>query len=185
MAKITLILGGIKSGKTSYAQNYAKIKEGHDTSITYLATAEALDDEMIDRIKRHQSDRPTNWITVEEPINITNSLKEINSGVVILDCLTLWITNKICAAGEDYVRDDLMGEILNDVDLLLETLTNQDIELVIVSNQVETGLISTYAMGRLFQDLTGLIHQKIAKNAKNVILMVAGIPQTLKGEILL
>ncbi len=185
MGKICLVLGGIKTGKTSYAENKAKEMETSGGKILYLATAEALDDEMKSRIKRHQSDRPKTWTTIEEPLDIKKILETHGNSydMVILDCLTLWVTNKLMLAGEDYHRDEFMDSMIKECGDFLDVVLQCKCDLVIISNQVETGLISPYAMGRIFQDLAGLLHQKIAKISNNVVVMQAGIATALKGEI--
>lgn len=185
MGKISLVLGGIKTGKTSFAEKLAAEKELTGGKILYLATAEALDDEMKSRIKRHQSDRPKTWTTIEEPLDIKEIFETYGNkyDLVLMDCLTLWITNKLVQAGEDYNRDEFMDSIIKQSGEFLDVVIKSKCDLVIVSNQVETGLISQYSMGRIFQDLTGLLHQKIARVSTNVIVMQAGIPTALKGEI--
>lgn len=185
MGQICLVLGGIKTGKTSYAEKKASEKELKGGKILYLATAEALDDEMKSRIKRHQSDRPDTWDTIEEPLDIKNVLKieGDNYNLVLLDCLTLWITNQLVKAGEDYNREELIKTIRDDCSSFIKEASERKCDLIIVSNQVETGLISPYPLGRIFQDIAGLIHQDIATVAKNVILLQAGIPIALKGEV--
>lgn len=185
MGSITLVLGGIKCGKTRYAEGKALTKESHGGEILYLATAEALDDEMKQRITRHQKDRPDNWTTVEEPLNINSVFEKYGDkyDLILLDCLTLWLTNKLGQAGDDYNREELMDSITDDCIEFLETSIHCNADLVIVSNQAELGLISSYSLGRLFQDLTGLLHQKIASYADNVIVLQAGIPTAIKGAV--
>ena len=184
MGHISLILGGIKTGKTGYAQKKAEFKEKQGGSILYLATAQALDSEMKERIKRHKADRPKNWDTIEEPLEITKTIENErnNYDFILLDCLTLWLTNKLLDAGEEYNREILIESILNEVDSMIDSAINGKCDLAIISNQVETGLISTYPLGRIFQDATGLMHQRIAEKATNVIVMQAGIATGIKGS---
>lgn len=179
MGDVTLVLGGIKSGKSSYAESKAY------GEVVYLATGEALDDEMKQRIKHHRESRPSAWETVEEPLDIKRVMYEWGNkcDFILLDCLTLWLTNLLGRAGENYNREELMEEILNKCDNFLDSAETCKSDLVIVSNQAELGLVSMYKLGRLFQDTVGLLHQRIAKRAKNVIVLQAGIPTALKGEI--
>lgn len=185
MGQITLVLGGTKSGKTSFAEGLAKSKEISGCKIIYLATAQAFDSEMKDRINRHRSDRPKSWLTIEEPLDIIKVFNDSskNCDLILLDCLTLWLTNMIMKAGDNYIREELMDSILNEVDLFLDQISNTQTDIVMVSNQVEVGLISEYKLGRLFQDIAGLMHQKIGKRANNVIVMQAGFPTVLKGGL--
>ena len=184
MGDISLILGGIKTGKTGYAQKKALSKEKQGGTILYLATAQALDSEMKERIERHKADRPKNWDTIEEPLKIAEIIEKEgnNYDFILLDCLTLWLTNRLIDAGEEYNRRDLIESILNEVDTIIDTAIGKKCVLAIISNQVETGLISPYPLGRIFQDITGLMHQKIAKKATNVVVMQAGIATAIKGS---
>lgn len=185
MGNISLVLGGIKSGKTNYAESKAKEVEKRGGKILYLATAQALDDEMASRIDHHKTNRPDSWTTVEEPLNIYDVLKKEGNtyDFILFDCLTLWITNRCLEAGEDYNRDELMASIKAQCREYISIVKDLKSDLIIVSNQVELGLISPYPLGRMFQDLAGILHQYIASEAKNVIVLQAGIPTAIKGSI--
>jgi len=185
LGEICLVLGGTKTGKNRYAEKRASDKEEKGGKILYLATAEALDTEMKSRIEKHQSERPETWNTIEEPINIFQKIKENgnNYDLILLDCLTLWVTNKLAKAGENYNREEVIKTIVNDCISFVKKAKTLKCDLVIISNQVETGLISPYPLGRIFQDIAGLAHQGIANIAKDVILVQAGIPVALKGEL--
>ncbi len=185
MGNISLVLGGIKSGKTNYAETKAKEVEKSGGKILYLATAQALDDEMKSRIDRHKSSRPSSWTTVEETLNIKEVLQREGDSYdfILFDCLTLWITNRCIEAGEEYNRDELMASIIDECEEYISIVKDLRCDLLIVSNQVELGLISPYPLGRMFQDLAGLLHQKIGKYSKNVVVLTAGFPTALKGDI--
>lgn len=185
MGVITLVLGGIKCGKTHYAEMQALKKQSTGGDIVYFATAEAHDEEMKQRITRHQLDRPKNWKTVEEPLELKKAFMELDKDydLILLDCLTLWITNKLGKAGEEYNREEIIETIISDFLSFLDIIKSSKSDLVIVSNQAELGLISQYKLGRLFQDITGLLHQKIAVYAENVIVLQAGLPLAIKGKI--
>lgn len=169
MAQITFITGGQRSGKSSFAQRLAEEKS--ETPI-YLATARIWDDEFKSRIKRHQSDRGEQWQTIEEQINI--SKYNLEGKTVLLDCITLWLTN-------------IFYENKNNVDVSLELakkewdkFISQEFNLLVVSNEVGMGVIPDNEMARKFADLQGWMNQYIAKSANEVKLMVSGIPVKIK-----
>lgn len=189
-----LILGGVKSGKSSFASRLATDRESIGP-VVYLATATAGDDEMKDRIRRHQADRPAEWITVEEPrrpdayfVNLrAQTMGGEAPGTVLFDCITLWLTNLLAPLGDSPDRTEAfaLGEL--EAKRLLESVRNWEEssdagmrETLFVSNLVETGLISPWPLGRIFQDLAGLTHQLFASAADEVFLMTAGLPQKLK-----
>lgn len=180
MSKITLILGGARSGKSSHALNLAK--ESHK-SVTFIATAQAFDDEMSARIQKHKAERPANWETLELPLNIAQSISQIQSEVVILDCMTLWVTNLLM----QFVKGDLVDEApfmhttQTETEALLTAIQNTQQEWLIVSNEVGLGLVPPYQMGRVYRDGLGWANQYLAKEAECVLFMVAGIPIKVKG----
>ncbi len=184
MGKITLVLGGTKTGKTSFAQNSAQ--EIQDTEsgseVLYIATARVLDEEMADRVKKHIASRPSSWKTWEKSRELHVELSQQSSGcsAVILDCLTMLMTNIILDQGEEAERDEVQKIVEQEIELLITACKTIDANIFIISNQVENGLVSPTYLGRLFQDLSGLLHQYIARNADHVYLMTAGIPQKLK-----
>ena len=176
---ITLILGGARSGKSSYAQNLA---ETTGKSVTFLATAQALDEEMSTRIQKHRTERSANWQTLEVPLDIASHVGQIKSDVVILDCITLLVTNLMM----QFVKDDLVQEttfvpaIQKEISELIRKLRTQSQDWIIVSNEVGLGLVPPYQMGRVYRDWLGWANQQLAREADKVILMVAGIPTTIK-----
>ena len=180
-SKITLILGGARSGKSSYAQSLA---EESGKSVTFIATAQALDDEMSARIQKHRAERPANWETLEIQFDIAACVEQIRSMVVILDCITLLISNLLM----QFVKDDLVDEtpfmlaVRKEINELTSTLRahGQDQDWLIISNEVGLGLVPPYQMGRVYRDAIGWANQQLAREADKVILMVAGIPTTIK-----
>lgn len=169
MAQITFITGGQRSGKSSFAQRLAEEKS--DAPI-YLATARIWDEEFESRVKRHQTDRGEQWQTIEEQIKL--SMHNLSGKVVLLDCITLWLTN-------------IFFENNNNVDASLafakkewDAFTTQDFTLLVVSNELGMGVIPENKMARQFADLQGWMNQYIAKNANEVNLMVSGIPVKIK-----
>lgn len=179
-SKITLLLGGARSGKSSYAQTLA---ESSGKSVTFLATAQALDDEMSARIQKHKAERPAHWQTLEIPLDIASHAGEIKSDVVILDCMTLLATNLLM----QFVKDDLVNEapfadtIHKEVDDLLAAIRTGNQNWIIISNEIGLGLVPPYQMGRVYRDLLGWANQRLAREADKVIFMVAGIPMNVKG----
>lgn len=179
MTKLTFILGGARSGKSSYAQ---KLAEDSSKLVTFLATAQALDDEMSARIKKHQSERPTAWQTLEIPFDIASQIHLIKTEIVILDCVTLLVTNLMI----QHVKDDLVNEeksmqaIQKEMTTLISLIKKSNQEWIIISNEVGLGLVPPYQMGRVYRDLLGWTNQRLAKEADEVFFMVAGIPMVVK-----
>ena len=180
MSNITLILGGARSGKSSYAQNLA---EGSLKFVTYIATAQALDEEMSARIQKHRAERPINWETLELPLNVATHAEQIKSDVVILDCITLLLSNLMM----QFVKDDYVDEepfklaMTKDVEELIAAIRAQEQDWIIISNEIGLGLVPPYQMGRVYRDGLGWVNQRLAREAEKVILMVAGIPMVVKG----
>jgi adenosylcobinamide kinase/adenosylcobinamide-phosphate guanylyltransferase len=170
----TLILGGVKSGKSRLAENWAKATA---LPVTYIATATAQDNEMQQRISRHQSERPNTWLTMESPIHLANTLQQADAKgkCLLLDCLTLWLTNLLLAEDETQLR--------NEIDALLACLPNLSAELVIVSNETNMGIVPLGELSRRYCDEIGLLHQQLASLCDDVILTVAGLPHLLKGSL--
>ena len=180
MANMTLILGGARSGKSSYAQNLA---EETGKSVTFLATAQALDDEMSARIQKHRAERPAHWATLEIPLDIATHVRQIRSDIVILDCITLLVSNLLM----QFVQQDLVDEALfmsslqKEMNELLSILRTIDQHWLIISNEVGLGLVPEYQMGRVYRDGLGWANQKLAREAEKIVFMVAGIPMIVKG----
>ena len=179
MGQLTLILGGARSGKSSYAQNLA---EETGKSVTFIATAQALDEEMSTRIQKHRSERSVNWETLEVPLGIASYAQQIKSDVVILDCITLLVSNLLMR----FVKDDLVDEepfiieVEKEVNQLIAKMLAQKQDWIIVSNEVGLGLVPPYQMGRVYRDGLGWANQRLAREADKVIFMVAGIPTFIK-----
>ncbi|MDC7125363.1 MAG: bifunctional adenosylcobinamide kinase/adenosylcobinamide-phosphate guanylyltransferase [Spirochaetales bacterium] len=183
MGKIILVLGGTKSGKTSFAQNEAsKLARLTGKNISYIATARALDQGMKDRIKRHKESRPNKWETWEEPLNVSEILTKaaMNKAAAILDCFTMLATNIIMELGENPERIAAMDAVSRETNAVISAAKGVNSTLFIISNHVEVGLIAPTALGGLFQDIAGINHQMLAREADEVYLLTAGIPQRLK-----
>lgn len=168
LPRVTLVLGGARSGKSRYAENLIEQAGGG----IYLATAEAHDDEMRTRIATHRQRRGDRWETREEPLNLIGALGKAAGRPVLVDCLTLWLSNLMLA------ERDLAAE----VDALAGFLPKLDGPVVFVSNEVGLGIVPDNAMARAFRDAAGVMHQRIAEVAPRVVFVAAGLPMTLKDE---
>lgn len=172
---ITLVLGGVRSGKSSYAQRLAE----QAGAVTFVATAERRNDEEMQRkIERHRAERPADWITVEEPLDLAGILvRSSSTQTLLIDCLTLYAANLLEAYPED---DAAQGHA---IDVLCTSLEATACCVILVSNEVGSGVVPAYALGRRFRDLVGEINQRIAAIADCAVLMVAGLPLALKGQL--
>lgn len=170
----TLVLGGCKSGKSSYALSLAESLAAGNR--VYLATCVPLDDEMKDRVARHKEDRDDSWVTVEEAIEIPLMIKRSGekAGVILLDCITLWLTNL-------FLTDMGLTAVHKKVDALVDAIRNCPCPVVVVSNEIGWGVVPENGMARKFRDLAGLVNQQLAASMDKVVMTVAGIPMTVKG----
>jgi adenosylcobinamide kinase/adenosylcobinamide-phosphate guanylyltransferase len=171
---VTLIVGGVGSGKSRYAQNLAQIS----TTVVFIATAQPIDDEMNLKIQRHRLQRPSKWTTIEEPFELEAAIVELvpSSSFLIIDCITTFTANLL---EKDMTRDD----ILEKIDGICEALRELKCSVAIVSNEVGSGIVPAFASGRGFRELLGEANQRIARVSDNVILMVAGCPLAVKGVV--
>lgn len=168
--KITFIIGGARSGKSGFAQRLA---QHLPMPWVYLATAEPLDAEMKDRIATHRQARGDGWTTVEEPLDFTGQVLKATTGVILIDCITLWITNLMGAGRSD-------AEISAAVDGLATTCNGTRASVIMVSNEVGHGIVPENPLGRRFRDAAGATNQRLAVAADEVYLMAAGIPMKIK-----
>ena len=179
MRRLTLILGGARSGKSSHAQRLA---EETGNSVTFLATAQALDEEMSTRIQKHRAERPADWETLELACDLATHVPQIKSEVVILDCITLLVSNLLM----QYVKEDRVDEapfmraVQTEIEALIVSIQEQRQVWFIISNEVGLGLVPPYQMGRVYRDALGWANQRLARAADGVIFMVAGIPMVVK-----
>lgn len=175
-SQLTLVIGGGRSGKSSYAQDYALgVSEGTQ-SRAYIATAEPIDEEMKARIAAHQKDRADRFITIEEPLDLVSAIRSLPQSVevCVVDCLTVWLGNLL------YHKKDTAREL----DELVSLLKQPPCDILLVTNETGLGLIPADAESRAFRDIAGWMNQDLAAISKNVILLVAGLPLALKGEVL-
>lgn len=172
---VTLVLGGVRSGKSRWAQECAQ----RGKRVAFVATAQAYDAEMQEKIRRHQEERPSDWQTFEEPMNIAEVIGQHANDfdVMLVDCLTFYVSNLLDAAEKD------PSSMERRIQELLQTLHSSQTSIVLVSNEVGSGVVPEYPSGRRFRDALGELNQRVAAVADNVVLMVAGLPLVLKGSI--
>ncbi|HAA75830.1 TPA: bifunctional adenosylcobinamide kinase/adenosylcobinamide-phosphate guanylyltransferase [Candidatus Latescibacteria bacterium] len=178
MGHITLVTGGARSGKSRHAQDLAESVEGPRT---YIATCPALDVEMRSRIERHRNDREDRgWTTIEEETDLIGVLNR-TEGTVLIDCLTLWISNLMYHAEQTEASVSEDG-IAQKAGLLCEAARARSGATILVTNEVGLGVVPAHASGRLFRDLAGRCNQVVAASASQVVMLVSGIPMTLKDD---
>ncbi len=184
MGKLSLILGGARSGKSSYAENLAK-KTGGD-SVLYVATAEPKDAEMRERIAKHRAARSSAWNTVEAPRQIARAMRREYHGesVILADCVTVLVANILLAesggAEGNPFRKNVEDAVDAEFDELLEFIRQRQAVFLLVSNEVGMGLVPAYALGRAYRDLLGRVNRRLADAADEVFFLVAGIPMQIK-----
>jgi adenosylcobinamide kinase/adenosylcobinamide-phosphate guanylyltransferase len=177
--KLTLVLGGARSGKSFYAQ---QMVDRPPESVLYVATATAGDEEMAQRIAAHQANRPVHWRTLEAPLKVGEAVQAAEpTRWVLLDCLTLLANNVLFSLPEPVKESDYQAAMDNELDELLKAFQNSPAEWVLVSNEVGLGLVPEYPLGRLYRDVLGRSNQRLAQAADTVIFMVAGLPMQVKG----
>lgn len=183
---VTLIVGGARSGKSSYAEKLCK-NTGND--ICYLATAKITDDDMADRIKKHIAQRPTSWKTIEQYSNFNGLKKDkafIESSIFLLDCVTIMITNIMFDQKIDYDTcsseelDQVESVVFSEVTDLINVMRQYNKTLFLVSNEVGSGIVPSYRLGSIFRDIAGRVNQFIAREADEVYNVICGLPQRLK-----
>ena len=167
LPRLTFVLGGARSGKSSFAE--ALVRRAAPPWL-YVATAEARDEEMAERIERHKRERGSEWRTLEVPLDLAPALDGAGRGPALVDCLTLWLSNVLLANRN---LDD-------ECDRLIATLTAVPGPLVVVSNEVGLGIVPETVLGRVFCDAQGKLNQRVAALANRVVLLAAGLPLTLK-----
>ncbi len=184
--ELTLIVGGARAGKSAYAE---RLVADYGPRVLYVATAEAKDDEMHTRVQSHRARRPPAWTTLEAPVDVGMALlaAQPDADVILLDCLTLLVTNLVLAHGGEEMKDSTAEESADaavnaEIEALLMAQRQLGLPMVIVSNEVGMGLVPPYPLGRLYRDVLGRANQRLAAAADRVYLVVAGLSMTLKGE---
>jgi adenosylcobinamide kinase/adenosylcobinamide-phosphate guanylyltransferase len=171
---VVLVTGGARSGKSNFALKLAEKLEGKRL---FLATAEALDEEMGQRIQRHRKQRGNRWDTLEEPICLGKALRPILSlyKTIVVDCLTLWMSNIL---GKYPDHDEKVVEIIDDFFLCLSEFEGA---LIVISNEVGMGIVPDNKLARIYSDRLGLLNQRMAERAEKVYVLFSGIPVEVKG----
>lgn len=176
MSELIFVTGGGRSGKSSYAQNRVQSYSGLKT---FIATCPKIDESMDKRIEKHRMDREgENWHTIEEETDLAKAIRKSN-GVVLIDCLTLWINNLLYQAERKAVEVDEAAIAIH-CDKVIEAIQKYSFPVFMVSNEVGMGIIPENQLARLFVDLSGRCNQIMAKAADEVVWMVSGIPQIIK-----
>jgi adenosylcobinamide kinase/adenosylcobinamide-phosphate guanylyltransferase len=178
MGKLTFILGGGRSGKSTYAMQLAR---QHPGPVTYIATAQALDPEMGARIAKHRQERPSSWQTLEISRQVGAYLQSHlpEGGLFLLDCLTMLVSNLILevSGSEDQPDEARATQAVNaEAEALLAVIRSSPADWIVVSNEVGMGLVPPYPLGRLYRDLLGWVNQRFAAQADEFYFMLAGIP---------
>lgn len=177
----SLILGGVKSGKSGHAERLADAcSKVPGSNVVLIATATARDEEMRKRIERHRGSRNKNWLVIEEPLALSTALSKADqaasdagvSACIVIDCLTLWVTNLLLNNDEGHFRQE--------IDSFQQSVSKCQSRLIIVSNETNMGVTPMGELSRRFCDEIGLLHQALGKICDNVTLMVAGIPLIVK-----
>lgn len=173
---ITLVLGGVRSGKSRFAQELAA-RVGGD-NVLFVATAETGDHEMMQRVEHHRRTRPASWQTLELPLDtgLAISKQQEVASVVLIDCLTLLVSNILCTQESQTKRsEELLKTVEAEVDALIAVTSKWPVHVIIVSGEVGLGVVPDHAMGRIFRDLLGWANQRIAKCATTTYWMIAGL----------
>ncbi len=175
--RVILLLGGARSGKSRTAEQWVRERSGRTL---YIATAQALDDEMRERIAQHRSSRPSGWDTLEMPLHM-DALPALTSyDVIIVDCITLLASNALLTLPDECTQTEANAAVLAEVEALLAAVEQTAAMWLIVSNEVGMGVVPPYRLGRLYRDALGSANQRLAQRANEVYLLVAGLPWRLK-----
>ena len=180
-SKLILLLGGARAGKSTYALRLAKEREQiSGAEVCFIATAQALDEDMAARIAQHRKERPRNWRTIEEAYHIEEALRETGeTGIVIVDCLTLFVSNWLMRYDVEHHCETLVRRVTAE---FLELARSRRQTIICVSNETGLGIVPETRLGRIFRDLLGRVNQDFAATADEVDLLVAGLPLRLKPK---
>lgn len=170
LSGLTFVLGGAASGKSSFAESLLLAHADHPV---YIATAQAFDDEMRQKIQRHQAQRTANWTLIEAPLDLPAALGRAADAPVLIDCATLWLSNHLLA------DSDLSAQTAR----LCTALTDHPAPVVVVSNEVGQGVVPDTSLGRAFREAQGRLNIALAGQADLVVQVVAGLPNVLKGVL--
>lgn len=187
MAKIILVTGGARSGKSSFAE---KMCENIGTEIAYIATAIPFDDGMLDRIKKHREQRPSEWETFEISRNIDKNIKDISlkKDTVLLDCITVLVNNIMFEEDVNWdncshdVIDEIEEKIKVEIKALIEAVKNTNLNFIMVTNEVGLGIVPENRLARIYRDIAGRVNQILGQYSNEIYLVVCGAPLKIKGE---
>lgn len=171
---IIFVTGGARSGKSDFVQEMAETLEGKPL---FLATAEALDEEMRERIRKHKEKRGDQWDTLEEPLDLGNAIRSGSKSyrTILVDCLTVWLSNLLIEyQDEDEIISEMMDDFFSSMDDCEETL-------IVVSNEVGLGIVPENRLARVYRDKLGFLNQRMARRADQVYILFSGIPVKIKG----
>jgi adenosyl cobinamide kinase/adenosyl cobinamide phosphate guanylyltransferase len=178
--KLILLLGGARAGKSSYALKLVQHLASPANGVCFIATAQGLDEEMSARIERHRTERPAPWITVEEPYRIDRALQSSEADIVIVDCLTLFVSNLLMQHEDLRQAEEVIKQITGN---FLSLARERRRIIICVSNETGLGIVPDNALSRTFRDLLGSVNQELAAAADEVYLLIAGLPMQLKPGI--
>jgi adenosylcobinamide kinase / adenosylcobinamide-phosphate guanylyltransferase len=186
MGRILLVTGGARSGKSSFAE---RMIADFGSDIAYIATATAFDDEMVDRIGKHRSQRPTSWQTFETPTEPSAVIVAEGDRftAMLLDCLTVMVTNRMLAQPIDWERPTVQelnaveSDVMAEIEALIHAASGSRADLIAVTNEVGYGIVPPTPLSRCFRDCAGRVNQRMAAIATEVYLVVAGLPVRIKG----
>jgi adenosylcobinamide kinase/adenosylcobinamide-phosphate guanylyltransferase len=171
---IIFVTGGARSGKSDFVQELAEKLEGKRL---FIATAEALDDEMKERIRKHQEKRGDRWNTIEEPLDLGNAIRSVSNSyrTILVDCLTVWLSNLLMEYKDE---DEIISEMMDD---FFTSMDNFEETIIVVSNEVGLGIVPDNELARIYRDKLGFLNQRMAKRADHVYVLISGIPVKIKG----
>ena len=178
-SKLTIILGGARSGKSDYGERLA---QSLANDVLFVATAQAFDDEMQARITRHRQRRPSHWRTIETPTRVAQAAMADPAPVILLDCLTLLVSNLILQLGDDLNETVATTAVSQELDALQKAIQYYERHWIIITNEVGLGIVPDNQLARIYRDLLGRANQQLSAIANQVIFMVAGIPMTVKDD---
>ena len=184
MGQIVLVTGGVRSGKSAFAERYAAHCAARmAVQVAYIATAQVYDAEMQMRVDLHQSRRPAEWATYEAPFDTENAIRAAGAehGVILFDCITMFLSNDMLQfPAEEQERDSFVRHVEERIGALIRAAEDVDATTIFVTNEVGAGIVPEHRLGRLYRDMAGLANQQIARSAAEVYLVTCGIPVNIK-----
>lgn len=182
--RLIFLLGGARSGKSTFAEDWAKT---HGREVVFVATAQAFDSEMQERIIAHRESRPAHWHTIEAPLQVGAAIQQAQAGydTLVLDCVTLLASNAVLQLPEDCMQAQADAAVMAEMDGLIEAYQQSDATWLVISNEVGMGIVPPYRLGRVYRDALGRANQRLAGVADEVLLLVAGLPWRLKSPFII